>query len=495
MMSLKNLLQSPREAIVEIEESYLRFLVPVGDSYRATSVSVNQTDILSLFRQNLSRQLGEIRQLSIVTNLQTGVKMLPFPRSMDQNERIAHLQLKREEYFSSKNECEFILHPTPKSNKESDEVLVSYLNKAFFNRLKQICHEEGYILNRVTNFIEAMIGAYYQQTQASPEELVCLLNIGFCNINMVILKNGLPIAVRTSLAGSLKEIETRLISVLKLSRAEVDELLSGQAKADQDSIEIIQQNERELLSRISPFFAYLRSIENDIKGLKIYLGMPYISLPGLKGLLEQNFRAQVQKLEINENTKVEQAGVAADVSWLLGSRAKQALSFSAPRSALMRFSITPRLGWMFVLFFMLAPLGLARLSIMNTKNQLAELHTRYSQVESIYRQSEENRADFARLEAIGKILSAEISAGNTLTSLLQRTLSVFSSEIRLESCNFNPVRRQMAMTGISIDNESALKLWEELEKFPELRNVKISFSDKSERSFPRFAITAELEGK
>lgn len=494
-MSLKNLLKPPQEAIVEIEESYLRFIVPTGDSHIVSNVNVNQTDILSIFRQSLSRQLGDVRQLSIVTNLQTGVKILPFPRSMDFSERIAHLQLKREEYFGVKNECEFILRPTPKSTGETDEILVSYLNRSFFNRLKQICDEEGFILNRVTNFTEAMIGAYHKQTQGKPEELVCLLNIGFCNINMVILKKGLPIAVRTSLAGSLKEIETRLISVLKLNRSEVDDLLSGKAKADQESIEIIQQNERELLSRISPFFAYLRSIESDIKALKIYLCMPYISLPGLNGLLEQNFRAKVEKLEISNSKGFTNSANAADISWLFGSTERQSLSFSEPRAALMRFSITPRLAWMFILFFLLAPLGLARLSVMSTKNQLVELHGRYSQVENIYQQSKKNRENFAKLEGIGKMVSAQISSGSTISGILQRTLALFNSEIRLESCKFDMARRQMALAGIAIDNEAALRLWEELEKFPDFAQVKINFLDKNELSFPKFAITAELEAR
>lgn len=494
-MSWKNLFRNPQEAIVEIEEAYVRFLVPAGDKFNCTTIPVSQSDLSAVLRNNLAKILGEVREASIVTNYQTGIKVLPFPASMDTKDIIEHLQLKREEYFGVKGECEFILKVTANSNKETKEIMVSYILKSFFNRLQQIFQEEGYTLNRVSNVIETMIGAYSQQSHGKKGNLVCLLAIGYLNISMVVLKNGQPVAVRTTLTGSVKEIENRLMSVLKMNKVAVDELLSGKTPADQESIELIQQNERELLSRIAPFFAVIRSLDSEVRSFEILLAMPYIVLPGLPNLLEQNFKAKVLPLDTGNAVLATVDAVKADMNWLTGITAKNILSFTPVRHEFLRFALTPKLAWMFVIFFLLAPLGLAKISILNSENQLSVLKTRFSEIETLYRQSKENLDNFARLESVGAMIAAETSGKRNLLPLIKKISGMVSDELRFERITLNLQLNQLHISGIAIDNETALKLWDTLEKSDEITNARVNFSDKQDKLYPKFIITAELGKK
>ena len=138
-MSWTNFFRSPKEAIIEVEESYIRFIVPGKSGFTAKSVNATPADLLNVFRQNLAGMLGDVRQLSIVTNHQTGNKILPFPTGMDNREILEHLQLKREESFGIKGECEFFPRPTASTNKDTVEFPVSYIQKYFFYRLRQKC--------------------------------------------------------------------------------------------------------------------------------------------------------------------------------------------------------------------------------------------------------------------------------------------------------------------------------------------------------------------
>jgi Tfp pilus assembly PilM family ATPase len=494
-MSWKNLLRSPQEAIIEIEEAYLRFLVPAGNRYDCTTIPVTPADMPAILRQNLGKILGEHRQVSVVTNYQTGIKVLPFPASMDEREIIEHLQLKREEYFGVKGECEFILKPTAADSKETRDMMVSYILKSFFNRLQQIFSEEGYSLNRVTNVIETMIGACSRQNAGKSSGLACLLAIGYQNISMVIIKNGQPLAVRTSLTGSVKEIENRLMSVLKLNKAEIDDLLSGKTPADHESIELIQQNERELLSRIAPFFAYLRSQEGNTGQLEIFLAMPYIVIPGLASLLEQNFQAKVKTLDADTRVAMASDATTANTGWLAGALARCTMSFTPVRHDFLRFALTPRLAWMFMMFFLLAPLGLAKLSMLNSENQLTTLKSRYSEIESLHRQSEENISEFARLKMAGDLIQGETTGRMQLSPMLRRLSDMVNDEMRLERISFNLSRNQVNIFGVAIDNETALKFWDALEKSGSVSGVKINFTDKQNQLYPKFIISAELGTK
>ncbi len=491
-MSWTSIFRKPKEAIVEIEEAYIRFVVPDKNGYTAKSVNTTPADLLSTFRQNLSTMLGDVRQLSIVTNHQTGNKILPFPTGMDNKEILEHLQLKREEYFGMKGECDFFLRPTACGNKDTVEYLVSYIQKSFFNRIKQICQEEGLILNTVTNIVEAMIGAYNAQTGGKHKDLACLLSIGYVNLNMVVLKAGQPVAVRTSLTGSVKEIENRLMSVMKLSKADVEELITGKAEADQHSIEILQQNERELLSRISPFFAYIRSIDANAKALTIYLTMPYISLPGLPSLLEKNFSAGVVTLASAKTDNFKTEGNKADINWLTGALHRSVMSFTIVRPEFLRFSLNARMAWMFIIFFMFAPLGLSKLNINNVKNHLEALKNRYSEVENLFRQSEQNIAQFDRLKELGALIEGETQKAFPISPITAKVFGLFDSNLRLDKFTMNRHSGLFNLSGTAIDNESALKLWDSMEKLPEFANVRINFADRRDNAFPKFTISAEL---
>jgi Tfp pilus assembly PilM family ATPase len=465
-------------------------MVPDKEGYRQQTFPLGQKDVFTVFRKNLSEAMKGIRQISVVTNHQTGVKVLPFPENMDNTEILEHLQLKREEYFGVKHECEFTLRPTAGLSKEGREFMVSYINKSFLNRIKQICREEGFGLNRVASIVETMIGSYRAQNRKIGDKPVCLLNIGYGNINMVVLKKGKPLAVRTSLAGSVKEIENRLMSVLKLGRDEVFNLLTGKTEVDENSLEIIQQNERELLSRISPFFAYLRSLGANVANLEIFLAMPYISLPGLPGLLQKNFTAKVVCLNAGQKAEKKSAEEKVDFLWLAGILEKNILSFSHPGPAFLRFNLNSRMAWMFILFFLLAPLGLAKIRTVIFENQLTTVKNKYSEIEDLFAKAQKNKQSFETLETIGNLAQTEIRKSSSIHGIIERIAVLIGDDIRLEAIKFSGKNEHLLIKGISIDSESAIRLWERLEKLRGLSQVQINFSDKSSDGFPVFNITA-----
>jgi hypothetical protein len=280
------------------------------------------------------------------------------------------------------------------------------------------------------------------------------------------------------------------MSVLKLGRDEVFNLLTGKTEVDENSLEIIQQNERELLSRISPFFAYLRSLGANVANLEIFLAMPYISLPGLPGLLQKNFTAKVVCLNAGQKAEKKSAEEKVDFLWLAGILEKNILSFSHPGPAFLRFNLNSRMAWMFILFFLLAPLGLAKIRTVIFENQLTTVKNKYSEIEDLFAKAQKNKQSFETLETIGNLAQTEIRKSSSIHGIIERIAVLIGDDIRLEAIKFSGKNEHLLIKGISIDSESAIRLWERLEKLRGLSQVQINFSDKSSDGFPVFNITA-----
>ena len=67
-----------------------------------------------------------------------------------------------------------------------------------------------------------------------------------------------------------------------------------------------------------------------------------------------------------------------------------------------------------------------------------------------------------------------------------------TDEIKLDRITINAAQNQLSLSGLAIDNETALKFWDTLEKSDETANVRINFGEKINQAFPRFTINAEL---
>ncbi|HNV71786.1 MAG TPA: hypothetical protein PKO06_18925, partial [Candidatus Ozemobacteraceae bacterium] len=391
-------------------------------------------------------------------------------------------------------EMVFALRPLVGNDPKNREYLVSYVNRIFVNRLQSLFESLGFTLNRVTTGIEALIGAWSRQPKARTERQVCLISLGYTSVNMAILRDGQVTAVRTSLSGALKEVELRLMTSLKLKQNEVDDLLTGvAAQADQHSIEIIQQNQRELLARITPFFAYIRAKEKEQGEQTIYLSMPYLEVTGIKPLLEETFKMPVQVLTAGAKTDGAPAPGLADGAWLAGALEKGLISLVEGRPPFLRFTMTPRLAMMFMVFFLIAPLAFVRVNRSAIYHQTEALKRENEQFRPIFEQARLNRQQFERLAALGEVAQREMTGQVLLAPIIADVAKSLSGEIRLDKVQMSAANRSLMLNGFSIDTETALRFWDSLQKLTALQDVKISFSETSSQGATGFNVTATLK--
>ncbi len=492
-MSIMEWLVTPPEGVIEIEENYVRFLIPSGTAWKSCWFSLASVDVFELLRTQMLPAFGSLRQASVVLNVQAGARILPFPITMHEPEILEHLELKRDDYFGGNAELVYALRPLAGTDGKTREYLVSHVNRIFVNRLQSLFESLGFTLNRVTSGIEALIGAYLRQPKPRAEKQVCLISLGYTSVNMAILRDGQVTAVRTSLSGALKEVELRLMTSLKLKQNEVDDLLTGiAAQADQHSIEIIQQNQRELLARITPFFAYIRAKEKEQGEQTIWLCMPYLEVTGIKPLLEETFKMPVQTLTAGAKTDGPPAPGLADGSWLAGVLEKGLVSLVEGRPPFLRFTMTPRLAVMFMIFFLIAPLAFVRVNRSAVYHQTEALKRENEQFRPILEQTRLNRQQFERLTALGEVAKREMNGQILLAPVIADLAKSLSGEIRLEKVQMSAANRTLAMNGFSIDTETALRFWDSLQKQPALQDVKISFSETSAQGAVGFNVLATL---
>lgn len=492
-MNLINLFRGSAEGILEIEENYLQFLWPENGEWSSKRIMLNGQDLFEVLRKRVPDIFTTVRSISVVTHLYSGSKLLPFPKSLDKEEIIEHLKLKREEYFGSKTNFEFALREVGTNESSSNDYLVSYIQRSFLNRLKQTVYELGYNLNNVSTVIEALIGAYSSQKASLPEQdQVCLLSLGFSDVNMVVLRKGQVIGVRTAITGSIKELELRLMQNLNLSLDKVKLYLTGKIEdADPNSVEIIQQNQRELMARITPFFAFIRSKRSVAGSQSIFLSMPYLEIAGIKDLLQQTFRGDVHSLNANVDCR---EALDGDSGWLKGGSDKRVVSFIPTKSPFLQFILTPRICWMFIFFFLLVPLGILKLNIIMLDQRISSLKMINKNVRPLLEQVRINQQKLRQFYKITGIVNAEFASQKFMSSLLPIITSQAENELRFEEIAVSPEAGSLSIKGFSLETEKALKFWDKLKNLPLLSEVKINFPQGNNKSSMAFSITARVGG-
>ena len=492
-MNLTNLFKGSAEGILEIEENYLQFLWPENGAWSSKRVMLNGQDLFEVLRKKIPEIFTTVTRISVVAHLYSGSKLLPFPKALNKEEIIEHLKLKREEYFGSKTTFKFALREIGTNEANSNDYLVSYIQMSFFDRLKQTVYELGYTLNKVSTVIEALIGAYLDQKASLPsQDQICLLSLGFSDVNMVVLRKGKVIGVRTAITGSIKELELRLMQNLNLSLDQVKLYLTGEIEdADPNSVEIIRQNQRELMARITPFFAFIRSKRNVAGSQSIFLATPYLEIAGIKELLEQTFRGDVHSLNANVDCR---DAIDGDSGWLKGGTNSQVISFLPAKSPFLQFILTPRICWMFILFFLLVPLGILKLNIVMLDQRIESLKMVNKNVRPLLEQVRVNQEKLRQFYQITGAVNAELSSQKFMSSLLPIITSQKEDELRFEEIAVSPETGALAIKGFSLETEKALKFWDKLKNLPLLSEVKINFPQGANESSMAFSITARVGG-
>lgn len=490
-MSFLSTFKNKREAVVEIEDGYLQFILPDSGKNSAVRVPFNGRELHDVLKVAVPAQLKNLRSVSLVLHAQSGSKILPFPTHLNKKEILSHLGLKREEYFGTKTELVFALRETGSKDGQSREYLVSFVHKSFLEALKNTFEDLGYAINRVVTVAEALIGAYENQKSAIKLDQVCLLTIGFSDVNMVVLNKGIVIGVRTAITGSLKELETRLMKNLKLTLEEVEAYLLGKvAEPDANSLEIINQNKRELLARITPFFAFIRSKKGVTGRPSILLAMPYLHLVGLKDLLEKTFSGDVQildaQVELNKDFK-------GDVCWLKGGSNTTIISLLPPKPPFFRFTLTPKVAWLFILFFLLAPLAFIRLNIALFTYRTDILKVMNTRNSPVINKIQSNQKRFKSLKKISEQIRNLQNQQSNITSYISTISSVAGTQLRLTEFAMDPTAGTVMIKGDTPDTAEAIQFWNRLGHLPLLQEAKISFPNGQNAEKMTFTISAKVK--
>lgn len=492
-MSIFDRFIGPAEGVLEIEESYIRVFCPSGTSWKTETIALAGKELFDTLRREVPRLMGPIRQISVVLHVQAGNKVLPFPIAMGQPEILEHLEIKREDYFSSNAELAFATRQLAGNDPRNREYLVSYVNKALLHRMTETLSEIGFSVNRVCTALEAMIGAHLHQTQGAGEGPVCLLMLGYSTVNMVVAKGPDIVAVRTSLTGSIKELEMRLMTALKLKQEQVEACLANTGvELDPHTVEIIQQNERELLARITPFFAYIRSLGQDAGSQNIQLVFPYLDIPSMRGMLEQTFRTTAHTLVGGRETEPSRLKELAQVGWLRGVIGEEAISLVPPRAPFFRFALTPRLAAMFVIFFLFAPLGILRLNKALIQQHAESLKLKNEDVRPLIEQAKLNQGMVSELAQKTAVISRELANRPVAAAVFGNLVNSLQGDLRLEKIQMIPLTGQLTVTGLAIDTETGLRYWDAVQKIQGFKDVKIAFPDGSRDGAQGFSITATV---
>ncbi|MBF0499471.1 MAG: pilus assembly protein PilM [Candidatus Riflebacteria bacterium] len=471
-MSYAELFSSAPEAIIEIEETYLRFLIPVARGWKSHYLPFQGGDVFGALRHHVPELLGAIHAVSLVLWNEAGARILPFPVTMAEKEILEHLNLKREDYFGTNVEMVFALRPLALIDQKNREYLVSSVTRGYFNRLQNIFTELGYNISRITTAFEAAIGRFQQQRKLLGHHgSACIISLGYSQVHMIVLRQGEVIAMRTALTGSVKELENRLVEALKLKTDKIEEYLTGRVEnPDSNTVEIIQQNMRELLARITPFFAFIRSKEKERSDQTIYLSLPCLEIKGLKELLEQSFSLAVKPLDesaVNDDSRS---------NWLQGILYPSTVSLLPRKPPLFSFILTPRIIWLFSFFFLCTPFAFIKINHDMVKGQMKALQLKEEKSRLFLQRDEMTKSQQAALKGMSDILLGELPKSVTAASLVIEISKRVPANVRIVRFDYSPNTSNISLSGIALNTETALSFWEALKRFPWLTDPKISFS-------------------
>ncbi len=493
-MSLLKLFGDPSEGIIEIEENYLQLMYPREKKWKQKRIEITEgRDQFETLRRVLKDDFKGIRQFSLILHLNSGSKILPFPEKLNEKEILNHIDLKKEEYFGTKADSRIALRRLSSGEGGSRDYLVSHVNRSYVEKLQAIANQTGHTLVRVVTVIEALIGSYLQQLSSTKTaDQVCLLSLGYSDVNMVVARGSEIIGVRTAITGSLKELEDRLLRTLKLGLDEVKTYFTGEVKnPDPNSLEIIRQNQRELLARITPFFAFIRSRKKIAGNQTILLAMPYLKLAGMKELLEQTFSGEVYPLNSGYKEEISQD---SDLEWFLGATSKKTTSLLPPRPPFFRFALSPRVAWMFIMFFLLIPLAFIKINAKILEQKIDYLSRKNSQSKPFFDQIKINSDRMNSLFQISNVVRGELSQQKFVSAAIALISAQKPEALRFEKIMVSPANNTLLIKGYSFETEAVLAFWNRLQKIPILQDVKVHFPQGKNADAMEFSITAVLGG-
>jgi Tfp pilus assembly PilM family ATPase len=471
-VNFSNWFSANPEAVIEIEETYLRFLIPVGKAWQVRHIPLQNEDLFGTLKNAIASYLGEVTQAMVVLWNNAGSRILPFPATMSEREILEHLSLKKEDYFGTNTEMVFALKPLGLISQSSREYLVSFVNRVFFNRLVNVFSEAGCVLNGITTALETAIGRFHQQREIEGHDgAACIISLGYSQVNMIVLREGEVKAVRTSLTGSVKELEQRLADALKVKIDQIEDILSGRESSnDANTLELVQQNMRELLARITPFFAFIRSKEKESSKQTIFLSLPCLEIKGLKELLEKSFSVQVKYLdpETEQDT--------SRFEWLQGALHSQVVSLLPPRPPMFRFSLTSRLAWLFSLFFLCIPFGIININHAIAKAKIEEMRTKEEQSRRFMQNSETTKAQYALLQQVAQMVQKEIPRTVSVSGILAEIAQKASSDVCFTNLEYSPDTANLTVNGVVIDTQTGLDFWKQIKQISWMEEPKILFS-------------------
>lgn len=521
-MGFVNFFSTHPQAVVEIEETTLRFLVPEGTSWKSRTAPLQGADHLGALRRLVPEILGNIHHVTLVVWHESGSRILPFPTAMSEAEILQHLELRREDYFGSNAGLVFALRPLGFLDEQNREYLVSSINRIFFNRLQNLFSELGYHLDRVTTPLEAAIGRFRQKAGTTrPEGTAFIISLGYSQIHLIVIHQGEVTAMRSALTGSVKELENRLAGALKLKVDKIEEYLAGRVEnPDPRILEVIQQNMRELLGRISLFFASFRSREKEKADQTIYLSFPHIELAGLKESLEQSYSLPVKPLDDPSPAGGTAGGVSGvptptmggmgpqgpdgtppggpapgepgRPSWLEGALHRGAVNLLPPKLLIFRFSLSPMTTWVLALFFLVVPMLSIKINHALIRDQIVAMRQAEEKSRLYLERREMVRRQQTNLQELAQILRGELPRALSSTAMLLEIFRLAPDLVRITAVTWSPDSSGLSIDGVTLDTATALYFWETLKKLSWLVDPKITFSPAASEFSTAFSIAGQV---
>jgi hypothetical protein len=490
--------QSPRaDGFVELEQDFARLLKNVGGKkWLCKTVTPDDGNLWGALKKEMPKFFSSSELVNFISSDQGGVRIFDFPHDVSESEIIGNLQLKRKEYFNSREELLFKVRLGQPRADKNREVTVSYLTKSLYEQIESCCRETGLQLGKVSTAIDTLLGAFNRQLQRSVADVCVILQVGYSYVNLLAVKGAEIVTARSLLTGSVRELENLLFSGFSLPKSDVWQMLNGSKPVAVQAIEdTIRTNRLELMTHIGSMFAELRSRKLLTDKSVFYICSSFTEEPQLGMMISERFGISVETLSgLQGNETVESAQDAKGV-WLAGSSLPTAANLVPPVSrTAIHLAIPARLAVVAALVLAAAPLPFLNIIKMRSEKELQVWKERHLPIEALENDFKTAAAEQDRLVTLAKEITADIDRRGLATRLTRHLTEKLPPYSRLENLEISLKDNKLSLTGYTVDTETALRYLDTVKSFVELDEPEITVGDLESRRI-RFDISAPIGKK
>lgn len=481
------------EGFVEIDQESARLLrYTDGPAWECVSVTAHEGDLWSDLEKMIVVFFPPQCKLNFVLSTQADLRILSFPGTASEADIIGNLQLKRAEYFNTRDELLLKVRLGAIIDKSRD-VLASFVPKDYLVRIKTLCQNIGMTLGRLVTSADAVFGALERQLQGPVASTCLLLQVGYARVHLLAVRGTEVISTRTMLTGSIRELENTLSASTAVTREDTYAVLSGAIPADNEFLdEIIRSNRRDFLTHVGSLISELRGKKLLDEHSMIYVNHSMVAEPALLYLIGERFGLPVVELtglSENESYVSKEHGSAA---WLLGASVPHTTNHAPVLSkAAQQLMLPPRVTVFAALVLAAAPIPFLNILKMRAEFIRNEWEKRHKPVETIENGFQQAALEQDRLVALAREITADIDRRGFATRLTRHIIEKIPDYCRLEKIETDFNNGRLFVQGFSVDAETALRYFDQIKTFAGLESHELSLLDVESRRI-QFEITAKM---